>query len=161
MKNFSIAICLSIFSCFASANAFICGDSQSTVMNSSKSGYPYIVVSAFTKDYAVNHKFHASYMYFSMQCVEDVKGKKYLFIKTNAGGSGSLDNFSLIDTTNGQLVVTSESKTISPEERRLGLKTDNYAEVLKILKLEPKAFTCQPREQTEEQICLVSAVELG
>jgi hypothetical protein len=96
-----------------------------------------------------------------MQCVDDVNGKKYIFIKTNAGGSGSLDNFSLIDTTNGQLVVTSESKSISVEERRLGLKTDNYAEVLKILKLEPQAFTCQSREQTDKQICLVSAVELG
>lgn len=161
MRNFCIAICLSIFSCFASANAFVCGDSQSTVMNSSKPDYPYIVVSAFTKNYEVHHKFHAYYMYFSMKCVEDVKGKKYLFIRTNAGGSGSLDNFSLIDTTNGELVVTAESQPVTAEERSSGLKTSNYAEVLNILKLEPEAFTCQPREQTDKQICVVSAVELG
>lgn len=96
-----------------------------------------------------------------MKCVEDVDGKQYLFIKTNAGGSGSLDNFSLIDTTNGELVVTSKSQPISIEERRSGSKTDNYAEVLNILKLEPKGFSCQPTEHTDEQICLVSAVELG
>lgn len=100
-------------------------------------------------------------MYFSMKCVEDVKGKKYLFIRTNAGGSGSLDNFSLIDTTNGELVVTAESQPVTAEERSSGLKTSNYAEVLNILKLEPEAFTCQPREQTDKQICVVSAVELG
>lgn len=100
-------------------------------------------------------------MYFNMKCVEDVNGKKYLYIKTNAGGSGSLDNFSLIDTTNGELVVTSESQPITVEERRLGRKADNYDEVLKILKLKPEGFSCQPREQTDVQICLVSAVELG
>jgi len=130
-------------------------------MNSKKADFPYIVVSTFNKNYEEHHKFHAYYMYFKMKCTADINGKKYLFIKTNAGGSGTLDNFSLIDSTNGELVITSESQPITIEERRNGTKADNYKDVVKILGLNPKGFSCKVREQTINEICIVSAVELG
>jgi hypothetical protein len=130
-------------------------------MNSAKSDFPYIVVSTFNKDYEVHHKFHAYYMYFNMKCTADIHGKKYLFIRTNAGGSGSLNNFSLIDSTNGKLVITSESQPISIEERRNGTKTSNFKDVIKILGMEPKSFSCKNHKPTQHEICLVSAVELG
>jgi len=160
MKRYFLLI-LVLFSYDGYAEALTCGNSQAVVLNSNESEFPFFGVALFHSKYQKNYKLHVSSDFFKIKCTEDLVGKKYFLISHSCGGTSCLNNYGLIDSSNGNFVVYPDMPRVSPSERNKLKSWGNNDEIEAVLKKKPEYFSCKSREVTKTEVCFVSNLELG